>query len=173
VTVVSFPYIDSEIDQIDQLRARAPRCRLVGLNIDERQRHWAGRLLAPAPAIPVVAGDGCRLPVAGTAVDHVQAVECVFHFPSRKAFFVGDWFGRSATPLTPAGYERLGRAAGFDLLSDDVTPRRLPTYAALRRLHRDGGPPAGIATIDAVESLARGGGWQYHVLSFRRRAGRA
>jgi SAM-dependent methyltransferase len=72
---------------LDLLRVRAPRCRLVGLNIDERQLRWARRLLAPAPAIPFLAGDGCRLPVAGGSLDHVLAVECVFHFPSRRAFF--------------------------------------------------------------------------------------
>ncbi|HZM29634.1 MAG TPA: hypothetical protein VFB77_04045, partial [Acidimicrobiales bacterium] len=85
---------------------------------------------------------------------------------------LGEWFGRSAAPLTPAGYERLGRACGFEaILDDDVTPRTLPTYPALRRLYRESGTPEGVATIDAVEELARAGGWQYHVLAFRRREG--
>jgi SAM-dependent methyltransferase len=60
-------------------------CRLAGLNIDERQLAWARRLLGPAP--PLVAGDGCFLPVAPGSLDHVLAVECVFHFASRKGFF--------------------------------------------------------------------------------------
>jgi SAM-dependent methyltransferase len=198
---------------LDHIRARNHACRLVGLNIDVRQLQWARRLVAGsaevAGPISFVTGDGCRLPVADASLDHVLAVECVFHFPSRKAFFreaarvlepggtlalsdfvlapgalpevtssvtslgLGDWYGRSATPLNSAGYERLGRAAGFELLRDeDVTPRTLPTYPALRRLYRESGSPDGIATIDAVEELAVAGGWQYHVLAFRRREGR-
>jgi SAM-dependent methyltransferase len=196
---------------LDLLRHRHAGCRLVGLNIDERQLWWGRRMLAPAPGgdgIGFVAGDGCRLPVAGGLVDHVLAVECVFHFPSRKAFFreaarvlapggtlalsdfvvaagsvgavganvtalgLGEWFGRSAAPLTPDGYARLGRASGFDLLvDDDVTARTLPTYPALRRLYRTQGLDDGVRTIDAVRDLAVAGGWRYHVLAFRRRPG--
>jgi SAM-dependent methyltransferase len=197
---------------LDHIRSRYEGCRLAGLNIDLRQLEWGRRLLtggAGAAPISFVTGDGCRLPVATAAVDHVLAVECVFHFPSRKAFFreaarvlepggtlalsdfvlapgalssvtgnvaalgLGDWFGRSAAPLTSEGYERLGRACGFDVvLDDDVTARTLPTYPALRRLYREAGSPDGVATIDAVEQLAVAGGWQYHVVAFRRREGR-
>jgi SAM-dependent methyltransferase len=60
----------------------------VGVNIDERQLQWGRRLLGEAAgAISFATADGCRLPVATGSVDHVLAVECVFHFPSRKGFF--------------------------------------------------------------------------------------
>jgi hypothetical protein len=82
----------------------------------------------------------------------------------------GDWYGHSSSPLTSAGYRRLGRATGFDLLVDeDVTARTLPTYRARRRLYREAGAEEGVATIDLVEALATEGAWQYHVLAFRRR----
>lgn len=74
---------------LDRVRSRLPGCRLAGLNIDERQVSWASRLVgAGDPPIAFVAADGCRLPVADGSLDHVLAVECIFHFPSRKAFFV-------------------------------------------------------------------------------------
>jgi SAM-dependent methyltransferase len=197
---------------LDMIRSRNTGCRLAGLNIDLRQLQWARRLLVPATngaaspdPIAFVTGDGCRLPIADASVDHVLAVECVFHFPSRKAFIreaarvlkpggtlalsdflmgtgsqsavaanvaslgLGDWYGRSASPLTSTTYARMGRGSGLEpLLDDDVTLRTLPTYPAMRRIYKESGAADGVSTIDGVEQLARGGGWEYHVLAFRK-----
>ena len=81
---------------LDHIRSRHPGCRMAGVNIDERQLRWARRLAAGP--VPFVAADGCRLPVASATQDHVLAVECVFHFPSRKAFFQ-----EAARVLEPGG----------------------------------------------------------------------
>jgi SAM-dependent methyltransferase len=85
---------------LDHVRTRNPGCRLLGLNIDLRQLEAGRRLLGPDGdgSISLVAGDGCRLPVADASLDHVLAVECVFHFPSRKAFFE-----EAARVLRPGG----------------------------------------------------------------------
>jgi SAM-dependent methyltransferase len=99
---------------LDHIRSRYRDCRLVGLNIDVRQLQAAVRLLSGGPgasgasagggdggtggSLPFVTADGCRLPVAAAALDHVLAVECIFHFPSRKAFFQ-----EAARVLEPGG----------------------------------------------------------------------
>jgi len=202
---------------LDHIRWRHRGCRLLGVNIDLRQLQWGRRLVAEAAEevaglesaaldpIWFVTGDGCRLPVADGTVDHVLAVECVFHFPSRKAFFreaarvlrpggtlalsdflvapdalatvaenvaefwVGSWYGSSARPLTAAGYQRLARGTGFEpLVDEDVTERTLPTYPALRRIYGELGQTEAVASVAGVEALARAGGWEYHVLAFRR-----
>jgi SAM-dependent methyltransferase len=84
---------------LDHIRGRNRGCRLSGVNIDERQLQWARRLMGDGPeAISFVTADGCQLPVATGVVDHVLAVECVFHFPSRKRFF-----REAARALRPGG----------------------------------------------------------------------
>jgi ubiquinone/menaquinone biosynthesis C-methylase UbiE len=59
------------------------------LNIDGRQLAPARQLVKPLAANTVIfcQGDACALPFANESFDHLVAVECVFHFPSREAFF--------------------------------------------------------------------------------------
>jgi SAM-dependent methyltransferase len=87
---------------LDLVRQGTGSCRLVGINIDERQVRRGRELLleedAEARRVTFVAADGCRLPVATASFDHVLAVESIFHFPSRKRFF-----REAARVLRPGG----------------------------------------------------------------------
>lgn len=61
---------------------------LVGLNIDAAQIARARRNISNnASAVDFVVGDATRLPCAAATFDIVLAVEAIFHFPSRDAFF--------------------------------------------------------------------------------------
>lgn len=74
---------------IASLDERFERMDLTGLNLDERQLSRARRQVQAREGnrIRFVQGDACRLPFADGSFDAVLAVECLFHFPSRRAFF--------------------------------------------------------------------------------------
>jgi SAM-dependent methyltransferase len=88
---------------LDYVRGRNPGSSLAGINIDVRQIQLARELLRltgdPAThPMAFVTADGCRLPIADGALDHVLAVECIFHFPSRR-----DFLREAARVLKPGG----------------------------------------------------------------------
>jgi SAM-dependent methyltransferase len=77
---------------LDHILGRYPGCQLAGVNVDEQQLIQARELLAEYGVksdrpIPFITADGCTLPVKTGSIDHVLAVECIFHFPSRRRFF--------------------------------------------------------------------------------------
>ncbi|MFN8607675.1 MAG: class I SAM-dependent methyltransferase [Vulcanimicrobiota bacterium] len=71
------------------LNERVQPLKMTGLNIDARQLEVARRRAQPLPQnqLEFVEGDACRLPFQDGSFDRVLAVECIFHFPSRQAFF--------------------------------------------------------------------------------------
>ena len=183
MTVVNFPYIDAEIEQMADGAAPPEHLRHFHWGLfdnpsdgDDSTERYVAAATSLTEHILGAAGVTDGLEPGGTLAlsDFVLAPGALSSVTtSVHALGLGDWFGRSAAPLTSDGYVRLGRACGFELvLDDDVTARTLPTYQALRRLYREAGSPDGVETIDAVEQLAVAGGWQYHVVAFRRREGR-
>lgn len=64
---------------------------LVGVNIDARQIARAIATVQPLVRadnkITFTVGDACALPFPDASFDTVMAVECIFHFPTRVAFF--------------------------------------------------------------------------------------
>ena len=74
---------------IASIDERFTRMNLVGLNIDTMQLERARGQVVPHNGndIAFVAGDASRLPFAAESFDSVLAVEAIFHFPDRAAFF--------------------------------------------------------------------------------------
>lgn len=75
--------------------------KLIGLNIDERQLLRAHDIVKPVNSNQVLfqLGNACELPFPDHYFDSVLAVECIFHFPSRKHFFE-----EAYRVLKPGGY---------------------------------------------------------------------
>lgn len=83
------------------LLERQPSLRGLGINIDARQLRRAATLCGPLgrDRVAFVQADGCRLPIADGSVDAVLAVECIFHFASRRRFLL-----EAKRVLRPGGY---------------------------------------------------------------------
>lgn len=62
---------------------------LTGLNIDSRQLARAKKLVRASGnnTINFIEGNACALPFEEGQFDNILAIECIFHFPCRKAFF--------------------------------------------------------------------------------------
>ncbi len=90
--------------------------RLTGLNIDARQLEVARQRVTPHPGnrIDWVVGDACAMPFPDASFDRVTAVECIFHFPSRLAFF--------------QHARRVLRPGGNLTISDFVRPEGAPSW---------------------------------------------
>lgn len=74
---------------VANLNRRLSGVRLVGLNIDERQLARARERVTARPGneVSFVEGDACAMPLPDASFDVVVALECAFHFPSRRRFF--------------------------------------------------------------------------------------
>jgi ubiquinone/menaquinone biosynthesis C-methylase UbiE len=127
--------------------------RLTGLNTDERQLERASAQVQARSgnSIRFVHGDACALPFANGSFDHVLAVECIFHFPSRVRFF-----HEARRVLRPGGR----------LTLSDFTQMAPPTPASfsaaqqlVERVTRIYGPSS-FQTVEAYRRLAQETGFE-------------
>jgi SAM-dependent methyltransferase len=131
---------------------------LYGINIDERQVARAAAVVLPRPgnALHFVHGDACRLPFASEAFDRVLAVECIFHFPSRRQFFA-----EARRVLRRGGKLALSDFVPAAATSEPPDPQKVE-FA--RRVAEKFGPMTAFPTLDEYRQLARETGFEVTVV---------
>jgi SAM-dependent methyltransferase len=84
---------------LDAVNRRHGGMRLAGVNLDPRQLALCRTLAArEGNLFDWREADACRLPFAGASFERVLCIEAMFHFASRRAFFV-----EAARVLRPGG----------------------------------------------------------------------
>lgn len=73
---------------VGTINERFSNVRLTGVNIDERQLALARERVQARPGneVDFLHADACDLPFESESADVVLALECIFHFPSRRRF---------------------------------------------------------------------------------------
>jgi SAM-dependent methyltransferase len=137
---------------VAHLDRRLSGVEIVGLNIDPRQLERA-RAQVQARAgnsVSFVEGDACALPFPDASFDTVLALECAFHFPSRRRFFE-----EAARVLRPGGR----------LAVSDFVPARIAAPALRfqdlvfgRYVERVSGPTDIQITREQYQALGRDAG---------------
>jgi len=109
---------------------------LVGLNIDPRQIARAKQKVfaQSGNSIRFVEGNACAMPLEAGYFDAVLAVECIFHFPSRREFF--------------AEAHRVLKPGGILSLCDFVPRRFFRPLSASRRVQKLADPLFGACRMD-------------------------
>jgi cyclopropane fatty-acyl-phospholipid synthase-like methyltransferase len=130
---------------IASLNERFANLDMVGVNIDRRQLDRAAEFVRPCNGnrVKFVEADACKLPFPAASFDVILAVECIFHFGSRAAFF-----GEA---------ERVLRRPGTLALSDFVpTEEAVPLLQAFNA----GADTATRRTYGQIDILCSGRSYQ-------------
>ena len=131
---------------IASLNERFSNLDMVGVNIDPRQLQRAAETVHSENGnqIEFIEADGCDLPLASESFDVVLAVESIFHFPDRAAFF-----SHAARVLKPSGRLALSDFVPPEDKVDLLKSFNTSTDEATRRTYGD------INVLCSLESYER------------------